>query len=68
MAGLPRKAKITVILLPEDFVRFEAYCKERGFKKSTLIARLVRNHMDSEGFRLQRDLQTEAPTPKKARA
>ena len=37
-------------------VRFKAYCDERGFKKSTLVARLIRDHLDNEGFRLQRSL------------
>ena len=40
--------KITVLLQKHEFDRFDAYCKERGFKKSTLIARLIRVHLDSE--------------------
>jgi hypothetical protein len=48
--------KITVILAAEEFDRFESYCQEQGFKKSTLIARLVRDHLDSAAHRLQRDL------------
>jgi hypothetical protein len=51
-----RKAKISVVLSLEDFERYQAYCEEKGFKKSTLIARLVRDHMDAAGYQLQRPL------------
>ncbi len=58
-ASEPRPAKppkISVLLPEEEAERFEAYCRERGFKKSTLIARLIREHLDKEAFRPQRDL------------
>ena len=42
--------KISVLLPVEEFDRFEAYCRDRGFKKSTLIARLIRQYMDLEGY------------------
>lgn len=42
--------KITVLLPPEEFERFDRYCRERAYKKSTLIARLVRQYLDLEGF------------------
>lgn len=44
------RKKITVLLDPGEAERFERYCEERGFKKSTLIARLVREHLDSQGY------------------
>ena len=37
----------------EEHVRFNAYCDERGYKKSTLVARLIRDHLNSEDFRRQ---------------
>ena len=40
----------------EEAERFESYCQERGFKKSTLIARLIREHLDQERYRPQREL------------
>ena len=46
--------KITVLLPPEEFQRFDLYCRERGYKKSTLIARLVRQYLDMEGYGTQR--------------
>lgn len=51
-----RSTKITVLLPAEDFKRFDSYCQDQGFKKSTLIARLIRDHLDSAGFGMQRDL------------
>jgi len=53
------KNKISVVLSAVEFARFDAYCAEKGFKKSTLIARLIREHMDREGFHLQGTLFTE---------
>jgi len=35
---------------PGEAERFERYCEERGFKKSTLIARLVRENLDAQDF------------------
>lgn len=37
--------KITVILPSEEFERFDSFCQDRGFKKSTLIARLIRDFL-----------------------
>jgi hypothetical protein len=51
-----RKVKISVVLPVQEFDRYEAYCAEKGYKKSTLIARLVRDHLDSASFQLQRRL------------
>ena len=45
------------VLMPrEEAGSFEAYCRERGFKKSTLIARLIREHLSHENFTIQREL------------
>ena len=48
--------KISVLLDSDEAERFDAYCHERGFKKSTLIARLIRDHLDRERFRTQGSL------------
>lgn len=54
---VPKKRnQVTVLLHREQFERFDRYCAERGFKKSTLIARLIRDHLDQEGFQKQRPL------------
>lgn len=50
------KKQVTVLLDPRDDERFAAYCVERGFKKSTLIVRLIREHLDQEGFAVQPNL------------
>ena len=36
--------------------RFASYCREKGYKKSSLIARLVQDHLDGETFDPQPDL------------
>ena len=41
-------ARLTVLLDDDVEARFTAYCVERGFKKSTLAARLIREHLDRE--------------------
>ena len=48
--------RIQVLMSREEAERFVDYCRERGFKKSTLIARLVREHLDQENFRPQHEL------------
>ncbi len=40
--------KITVLLDEADFYRFDQFCRDRGFKKSTLLVRLIREFMDRE--------------------
>ncbi len=49
-------AKISVLLSDAEEERFTAYCLEKGFKKSTLAARLIREHLDHEGYASQRQL------------
>ena len=48
--------RVQVLMPREEADHFEAYCRERGFKKSTLIARLIREHLAAEHFSQQRDL------------
>lgn len=45
MSQMPR---VNVILSPEEAKRFDAYCKTKGFKKSTLIVRLIREYLERE--------------------
>lgn len=45
------KHKISVILSPAELDRFNSYCMEKGHKKSTLICRLIREHLDREAYR-----------------
>lgn len=53
--------KLSVLLSTEEAERFCAYCTERGHKKSTLIARLIRDHLDREGYAAQPALFPAAP-------
>ena len=51
-----KRIKISVLLDAQEFQRFDAYCKQQGFKKSTLIARLIRDYLDQgtlEGEQIQ---------------
>ena len=41
-------AKVSVLLERKTADRFDAYCRKKGFKKSSLIARLVREYLDRE--------------------
>ena len=40
--------RMTVLLDEEVDARFTAFCQDRGFKKSTLAARLIREHLERE--------------------
>lgn len=51
--------KISVILQDAEAERFSAYCDEHAYKKSTLICRLIREHLENEGFGLQGRLSFE---------
>ena len=40
--------RVQVLLPKPEADRFDTYCREKGYKKSPLIARLVREHLDRE--------------------
>jgi len=44
--------KVSVLLSDEQAERFCRYCEEKGHKKSTLVARLIRDHLDREKFKI----------------
>ena len=48
--------RVQVLMSHDEAERFESYCRDRGFKKSTLIARLIREHLDSEHHWPQKEL------------
>jgi hypothetical protein len=47
-------SRVQVLLQPGEAERFERFCHQRGHKKSTLIARLIRDHLDREEFETRR--------------
>jgi hypothetical protein len=53
---MSKNARVHVLLPDAEGERFDAYCKEKGYKKSTLIARLIREHLDRERFGVQQEL------------
>jgi hypothetical protein len=46
---LDDRQKISVVLSSAELERFNSYCDEKGYKKSTLIRRLIRDYLDLEG-------------------
>ena len=55
MADLVR---VQVLMPRAEADRFDAYCREKGYKKSPLIARRVREHLEREAFNLQQNLSS----------
>ena len=47
------QTKISVLLSDVEYERLDAYCRDRGYKKSTLVARLIRQYLDMEGYGTQ---------------
>jgi hypothetical protein len=58
--------RIQVLMPPEEAELFRDYCRVRGFKKSTLIVRLIREHLEQEQFKPQHKL-CEAPAEERKR-
>ncbi len=48
--------RVSVLLNENEFALFEKYCDEQGHKKSTLIAKLIRDLLDRERVVSQRQL------------
>jgi len=48
ISAMTEPARIQVLLPKTEAERFDAYCRRQGFKKSTLIARLVREPLEKE--------------------
>lgn len=44
------RQKISVVLSSAELERFNSYCDQKGYKKSTLIRRLIRDFLDQEGY------------------
>ena len=62
MAGITKK--VSVLLEESDYDRFESYCKQQGFKKSTLTARLIRDHLEREAVARQPTASYAVPATK----
>lgn len=59
---MSKLSKISVLVPAIEASRFEAYCAETGHKKSPLIVRLIREHLDREKFFVQGSLYEPANT------
>lgn len=53
--------RMTVLMPSSDFEAFDAYCHEKGFKKSTLVRRLISEHLAQVGYQLQGKLPLGRP-------
>lgn len=53
---MARTMKISVLLPAEVAKQFDSYCEKRGHKKSTLVVRLIREHLEREHFQAQTEL------------
>lgn len=53
---MPNQSRVHVLIPDREAKRFDAYCEAKGFKKSTLIVRLIREHLDRERFETQQEL------------
>ena len=42
--------RVQVLLSADEGARLNAYCRKTSHKKSPLIARLVREHLEREGY------------------
>lgn len=42
--------RVQVLMRPDQAEIFDRFCADRGHKKSTLIARLIREHLQREGY------------------
>ena len=47
--------KVSVLLSDEEYARLDQFCRDKGYKKSTLVARLIRQYLDMEGYGPPRD-------------
>jgi hypothetical protein len=48
--------RVTLLLDDDEFALLQKYCAEKGYKKSTLVARLIRDFLERERVVSQRDL------------
>ena len=48
--------RLTVLFTTEEYARLTDYCHSHGFKKSTLVARIVREYLDRSGDQSQMTL------------
>lgn len=54
--------RIQVLLSPDQAERFERFCEQQGYKKSTLIAKLIREHLDRSGFEMSKAAWAQSAT------
>jgi hypothetical protein len=48
-----KNRKITVLVEPKKFDRFSKYCEQQGYKKSTLINKLISDFLSAADIKLE---------------
>jgi len=43
-----KNRKITVLVAPQKFEKFSNFCEQQGYKKSTLINKLISDFLNTE--------------------
>lgn len=54
--GKKEATRLSVLLDPPTSELFDSFCKERALKKSTYVAKLIKDQMRVEGFSLQTEI------------
>lgn len=42
-----RSRSLSVLLTEEEYRRLDSYCSKNAYKKSTLVAKLIREHLEA---------------------
>jgi hypothetical protein len=57
-----RTVKLSVLMDPKVAAIFDSYCLETGYKKSTLIVKLIKDHLIAKGHAAQLQLPSIQPS------
>lgn len=60
-----RTPRVNVLLPQEDYDRLTAYCEREGHKKSTLIARIVREYLAAKDVQRRPKARTTSARPRR---
>jgi metal-responsive CopG/Arc/MetJ family transcriptional regulator len=60
-----RTPRVNVLLPQEDYDRLTAYCEREGHKKSTLIARIVREYLAAKDVQGRPKARTPSARPRR---
>lgn len=64
-ASKERTPRVNVLLPQEDYDRLTAYCEREGHKKSTLVARIVREYLAAKDVQRRPKARTPSARPRR---